>query len=41
MKKKFRLNRYELGIIWFSGTIRGAVAFALIKTIGNDKPNES
>jgi len=29
-KEKWRLNRYEMGIIWFAGLIRGSIAFALI-----------
>lgn len=29
-KKKFRLNIYELSIISYAGSIRGAIAFALI-----------
>lgn len=33
MKKKWKVNFYELGIIWFAGVIRGSVAFALILTV--------
>lgn len=29
-RQKWRLNRYEMAIIWFAGIIRGAIAFALI-----------
>lgn len=28
--RKFRLNIYELGVICYAGSIRGAIAFALI-----------
>ncbi|EWS72871.1 sodium/hydrogen exchanger family protein (macronuclear) [Tetrahymena thermophila SB210] len=35
MKIKWGLNKYELLIIWFSGLIRGAVAFALIINVEN------
>ncbi|KAL4429124.1 hypothetical protein ABPG74_015152 [Tetrahymena malaccensis] len=34
-KRKWGLNKYELLIIWFSGLIRGAVAFALIINVEN------
>ncbi|KAL4472288.1 hypothetical protein ABPG72_011649 [Tetrahymena utriculariae] len=34
-KKKWGLNKFELLIIWFSGLIRGAVAFALIINVEN------
>jgi sodium/hydrogen exchanger-like protein 6/7/sodium/hydrogen exchanger 8 len=33
MKKKWKVNFYELGIVWFAGIIRGSVAFALILTV--------
>lgn len=33
MKKKWKVNFYELGIVWFAGLIRGSVAFALILTV--------
>jgi len=32
-RRNWRLNRYEMWIIWFSGIIRGAIAFALIQTL--------
>lgn len=31
-RKSWKVNIYELSIIWFAGLIRGAVAFALIQT---------
>ena len=33
MRKKWKVNFYELGIVWFAGIIRGSVAFALILTV--------
>lgn len=33
MRKSWKVNIYELGIIWFAGIIRGSVAFALILTL--------
>ncbi|KAL4499898.1 hypothetical protein ABPG72_015247 [Tetrahymena utriculariae] len=38
-KQKWRLNRYEMGIIWFAGIIRGAIAFALIQNVPQDESN--
>jgi len=36
MKKgSFRLNVYELAIVCYAGTIRGAIAFALIQSLPN------
>lgn len=29
-KKSWKLNIWEISIVWFAGLIRGAVAFALI-----------
>lgn len=28
--KNWSLSKYEMSIVWFAGTIRGAIAFALI-----------
>jgi len=33
MNKQFKLNTQELFIIWYSGLIRGVIAFALCITI--------
>jgi hypothetical protein len=33
MKKTWKVNVYELGIVWFAGIIRGSVAFALILSL--------
>ena len=33
MKKRWSVNVFELGIVWFAGIIRGSVAFALILTV--------
>lgn len=33
MRKKWKVNVYELAIVWYAGIIRGAVAFALILTV--------
>ena len=30
-RKKWRLDIYELSIIWFAGLIRGSIAYALIQ----------
>jgi hypothetical protein len=38
MRKSWKVNIYELGIIWFAGVIRGSVAFALILTV--DEPHD-
>ena len=33
MRKKWKVNFFELGIVWYAGLIRGSVAFALILTV--------
>eukprot|EP01016_Furgasonia_blochmanni_P012276 TRINITY_DN1590_c0_g2_i2.p1 TRINITY_DN1590_c0_g2~~TRINITY_DN1590_c0_g2_i2.p1 ORF type:complete len:553 (-),score=167.50 TRINITY_DN1590_c0_g2_i2:168-1826(-) len=37
MKQKWKVDFYELAIIWFSGLIRGAIAFALVIQIDGIK----
>lgn len=40
MRKTWKVNIYELGIIWFAGVIRGSVAFALILTLDENVENQ-
>lgn len=36
-KKNWRVNNWELSILWYAGTIRGAIAYALIQSLPNKK----
>lgn len=40
MKKTWKVNLYELGIVWFAGIIRGSVAFALILSLTPENPED-
>ncbi|KRX00822.1 hypothetical protein PPERSA_02001 [Pseudocohnilembus persalinus] len=35
-RRKWQLNRWEIGIIYMAGIIRGAIAYALVQTIPGD-----
>lgn len=39
MKKSWKVNIYEMSIVWFAGVIRGSVAFALILTLNEEVEN--
>jgi NhaP-type Na+/H+ or K+/H+ antiporter len=41
MRKTWKVNIYELGIIWFAGVIRGSVAFALILTLDEEAADDN
>jgi len=32
---KFAINHYQMTVLWFAGLIRGAIAFALVLSLGN------
>lgn len=38
-KKNFKVNFFELSMIWFAGVVRGAVSYALILTVKIKNPD--